>query len=140
MKNMKKIAIITLVLSFLIQSLPNTKSMAAVIDSGISTQSENLSGMSILLDIDSDGITRCYANITGEPGTTRIEGTMKLKKVTSSGTTTEKSWNISANSHKLLVSKTCYILSKGTYRLEVKVKVTRNGKSETTTGSTTQKF
>lgn len=138
MKHMKRIAIIILVLALLIQPLPNTKSMAAVADSGISTQSENLAGMSILLDIDSDGATYCIANITGEPGTTRIEGTMKLKKVTSSGTTTVKSWNISANSQKLIVSKTCYILSRGTYRLEVKVKVTRNGKSETNTGSNTK--
>lgn len=140
MVHMKKIAIIILVLAFLIQPLSNIKSQAAVTDGGISTLSQNLAGMSVLLRIDSDGATRCAANITGEPGTTRMAGTMKLKKVTSSGTTTVKSWNISANECSFIFSKTCYVLSKGTYRLDVTITITRNGKSETTTGSHTTKY
>lgn len=138
MKFLRKIAVITLAMAMLVQPLSNTKSQAA--NDGISTQADNVAGMSITLDIDTDGATRCIAYIIGEPGTSRIAGTMKLKKVTSSGTTTVKSWDISRTGDELKVSKTCYILSKGTYRLEIKVKVTRNGYTETVSGSRTSTY
>ncbi len=140
MRYMKKIAVVVLALALSVQSLSNSRSLAASTDNGISVQSVTTDSITTLLSIDSDGATRCKTTIIGKSNTTRIEGTMKLKKVTSSGTTTVKSWNISCNDRILIVSKTCYLLSKGTYRLDVKVKVTRNGVSETITGSHTAKY
>ncbi len=139
MKLFKKMAVMIFAFSFIIQPLTTNTILAA--DDGISAQSLNTEAISTLLQIDSsDGVTRCIANVIGKTNTSRIEGTLKLKKVTSSGTTTVKSWTVATNGQILSVSKTCYVLSRGTYRLELKVKVIRNGTSETLTASHTTKY
>ncbi len=139
MKLSKKLAVILAALSLMVQPLTANTVMAA--NDGISTQSINTEAISTLLQIDSsDGVTRCIANVIGKTNTSRIEGTLKLKKVTSSGTTTVKNWSVATSGQILSVSKTCYVLSRGTYRLELKVKVTRNGTSETLTASHTTKY
>ena len=135
MKYMKKLTVILLALALVIQPLSRKQSFAAV-DEGISTQSTTTTYMSVTLIIDSDGATKCIAHVLGKSGTTKIAGTLQLKK----GTTVVKSWNISSNSQSLDVSKTCYLLSKGTYKLVLKVTVTCDGKSETLTGSRTETY
>lgn len=126
MKYMKKIMVIILALALISQPVSRKQSSAAI-NNGISTQSLTTTSMSAVMHIDSDGVTKCTAYVLGKPGTTKIAGTLKLKK----GTTVIKSWNISSNGQRLDVHKTCYLLSKGTYKLELKVKVTCNGKTET---------
>lgn len=132
MKYIKKIAVIILALALMVQPLSGTKSLAAAND-GISALSATTDYMAVHLEIDRDGATNCIADVYGFSGTTKIAGTLTLKK----GTTTVKSWNVSTSSQKLRVSKTCYLLSKGTYKLTLKVKVTCDGKSETLSCSTT---
>lgn len=135
MKYMKKIIVVTLALVLIFQPVSGKQSSAAA-NGGISTQSLTTTSISVLLHIDSDGATQCTVYVLGKPGTTKIAGTLKLKK----GTTVVKSWNISSNGQSLDVHKTCYLLSKGTYKLEAKVKVTCKGTSETISKTTTNTY
>lgn len=136
MKQVKRVVMLMLVLVLSVQPLSRTRLLAAA-ETGIELQAVNFAGCNVHLRIDSDGACKCVAQIMAEPGTSKIAGTMKLKKVTSTSTTTVKSWNISTTEQYLNVTKTCYVLSKGTYRLEVSVKATRNGKTESLKNSVT---
>ncbi len=131
----KKITVLLLTLALFIQPLTGTISRAAAND-GISTLAENTSTISVALDIDTDGVTRCHGYVKGYPGTTKIAGTLKLMK----GTTVVKSWTVSTASETLNVTKTCYVLTRGTYKLVLTVKVTRNGKTETISISKSQTY
>ncbi len=131
----KKITVLLLTLALFIQPLTGTISRAAAND-GISTLAENTSTISVALDIDTDGVTRCHGYVKGYPGTTKIAGTLKLMK----GTTAVKSWTVSTASETLNVTKTCYVLTRGTYKLVLTVKVTRNGKTETISISKSQTY
>lgn len=135
MKYVKKLAVILLALVLVIQPLSRKQSSAAV-NEGVSTQTTTTKSISVTLLIDSDGATRCVAYVSGKTGTTKIAGTLTLKK----GTTVVKSWNVSANGKVLTVSKTCYLLSKGTYKLVLNVNVTCDGKTENVTGSHTDTY
>lgn len=124
-----------LALVLMVQPISAAKSLA-VSNDGISAQSATTDYLAVHLEIDSDGATTCIADVYGFTGTTKIAGTLKLKK----GTTVVKSWNVSANGKKLHVSKTCYLLSKGTYKLELKVKVTCDGITETISRTVTNTY
>ena len=115
---------------------PARKQSSAAVNEGLSTQTTTTKSISVTLLIDSDGATRCVAYVSGKTGTTKIAGTLTLKK----GTTVVKSWNVSANGKVLTVSKTCYLLSKGTYKLVLNVNVTCDGKTENVTGSHTDTY
>lgn len=108
MKYMKKIIMAMLALALIFQPVSGKQSSAAA-NGGISTQSLTTTTMSVTLNIDRDGATQCAVYVLGKPGTTKIAGTLKLKK----GTTVVKSWDISSNGQLLNVHKTCYLLSKG---------------------------
>ena len=55
----KKITVLLLTLALFIQPLTGTISRAAAND-GISTLAENTSTISVAVDIDTDGVTRCH--------------------------------------------------------------------------------
>ena len=99
MTYMKKVTVLLLALALLIQPLSGTVSRAAA-NGGISTLADNTSTISVALDIDTDGVTRCHGYVKGYPGTTKIAGTLKLMK----GTTAVKSWTVSTTSETFNVT------------------------------------
>lgn len=141
MKNVRKIVVLLLVLMLVLPVPPEKRaSAAAVSDMGISPMALNTAYISLVLDIDSKGIAECYEYVAGEKGTTKITGTLKLKLVTSSGTTTVKSWDLTTYGEVMTFKKSCYVFQKGTYKLVLNVTVTRNGVSETIKKSVTRKY
>lgn len=72
----------------------------------------------------------CAAVINAKDGTTKIVMTGILKKVTSNGTTTVKSWTKTVNGNTLDFEKSYYVSSGYDYEFEVLAKVYRNGTME----------
>jgi hypothetical protein len=73
----------------------------------------------------------CAAVINGKGGTTKIVMTGVLKKVTSNGTTTIKSWTQTVYGDTLDFEKNWYVSGGYEYEFEVLAKVYRSGKAET---------
>lgn len=141
MKNVRKVVVLLLVLMLVLPVPPEKRISAAVnSDMGISPMALNTASITLALDIDSKGIAECCVLVVGEKGTTKITGTLKLKRVTSSGTTTVKSWDLTTYSDLMNFKKSCYVFKKGKYKLVFNVTVTRNGVSETIKATCTGKY
>lgn len=86
-----------------------------------------------------DNQAECSGIIAGVSGTSSITATFKLERKSILGWSLEKSWDKSSNTDTL----TFYgadAVSKGTYRLSVTAKVTKDGKTETVSTSVESKF
>lgn len=135
-RNMKRAAVLLMVLALMAPMLPGRTVEAAIAggDDGISLMSVNGVDIRVTLSIGSkDGIAECSGSVTAAQGTTKITGTLQLNK----GNSMVKTWNVTSYSDTLSVKRNCYVFSKGKFTLVLKVKVTRNGKTETVSASKT---
>jgi len=80
----------------------------------------------------------CSGVVDGKSGTTKITATALLKRVSSNGTTTVKTWSgLSTTSESLYFDSSYYVASGYTYELEIDAKVYRNGTVESISVSDT---
>ena len=86
-----------------------------------------------------NGDAVCLAYVKGIKKDTKISGKLVLSRVTTTTETVVKSWSVSSNNPSLNVNKTTAV-TKGNYRLDLKVKVTCGGKSETVTKSSSAAY
>ncbi len=134
MRKMKKLLVLLVLLSVLVP-YADVGAMSADTGPVASVYSTNTNSAIIgLLFVagtgTSTGTAYCTITINGKTGTNKINGDMYLYKVTSRGEILIRGWELSKSAKTLNVTKTCSV-SKGKYRLYYKVKVHRNGTTET---------
>lgn len=80
---------------------------------------------------------KCNSTITGTSSVSSMKATLTLSRVNDNGTLTYiNSWNFSnSNSIQLACNSTASVTKGYTYQLDVSAVVTKNGESETITGS-----
>ena len=86
-----------------------------------------------------NGKAECVGVINGIPGTSTISATFKLELKGILGWSLENSWSKNSKGESLSFYET-YAVTKGTYRLSVTAKVTRNGVTETVNTSVVGKY
>lgn len=86
-----------------------------------------------------NGKAECVGVINGISGTSNISATFKLERKGLLGWSLEKSWSKNSKGESLSFYET-YAVTKGTYRLSVTAKVTRNGVTETVNTSVEGKY
>lgn len=79
----------------------------------------------------------CTSTVIGRSGTSGITLTLNLERKNANGTyTLVKSWSTTTTEEYAIMSKDYYVSTGYTYRLTSIANVTRNGTTETVTGST----
>ena len=86
-----------------------------------------------------NGNAECVGIVNGVSGTSNISATFKLERKGLLGWSLEKSWSKNSKGESLSFYET-YAVTKGTYRLSVTAKVTRNGVTETVNTSVEGKY
>lgn len=86
-----------------------------------------------------NGKAECVGVINGISGTSNITATFKLERKGLLGWSLENSWSKNSKGESLSFYET-YAVTKGTYRLSVTAKVTRNGVTETVNTSVEGKY
>ncbi len=134
MRKLKKLLVLLLLLSVLVP-YANVGALSADTGPVASVYSTNTDMAYIGLSFQagtgtSVGTAFCSIKIMGKTGTNKINGDMYLYKVTSRGEILIRGWELSKADSDLNVVKKCSV-SKGKYRLYYKVKVHRNGTTET---------
>lgn len=123
MRQIKKMMAAVIVVAMIVQCIH--------VNADIAKASVSTSSASLSLSIKG-GTATCNAKVLGKTGTTKIDGTIKLQKVTSSSTKTIKSWSVSTKS-RILNSQKTYSVSKGKYKVVFSFKVYKGGTSESFT-------
>lgn len=142
----KKLATFLLIgLLFLNQGIPVFAEMPpsvsqdiVEIETPISPQWTNVNNMKLDL-IFVNGKAECSALINGVSGTSNISATFRLERKGLFGWSLVNSWNRTSRGGSLTFFETVNV-SKGTYRLSVNAKVTRNGVTETVNTSKEGKY
>lgn len=101
----------------------------------VSAKTNNISAIYASLSYK-NGKAVCGAGIVGRAGVTKITGKMKLQKITSSSTTTVKTWDISVKSKNMSISKN-YSVKKGKYKVVLTAKVYKGSSYENVSVSKT---
>lgn len=144
MKNVKNalllVAILLLLMSNILVFAQTMSNSLRVInfEIPITPQWTNVNNLWLDLCFD-DGQAECSGIIVGVSGTSNITATFKLDRKGISGWSHEKSWDESSSSDTLTFYETDAV-SKGTYRLSVTAKVTKNGVTETVSTSVESKY
>lgn len=99
----------------------------------------NINSITTTLSISDAGTASGNIIISGASGTTSIKATYKLEQKSGSSWSTVQTWTDSTSATRLTSSVSRSNVAKGTYRLSVTTTVVRNGVSETTTVSSSEK-
>ncbi len=144
MKNVKNamflVAILLLIMSnvSVLAQTPSNSLRESNVKMPIAPQWTNVNNIWLDIYFD-DGQAECSGIIAGVSGTSNMSATFKLERKGILGWSHEKSWDKSSSSDTLTFYGTDAV-SKGTYRLSVTAKVTKNGVTETVSTSVESKY